>query len=89
MIPIDYSMSSIGGILVCKEDQGATPCQTPVIYPEKQQNTLAFFFQRPFYNIGYPVDLIYSWMMIPKAKLVRWDKIISFNDWTMQDDLRA
>ena len=20
-------------------------------------------------------------MMIPKAKLVRWDKIISFNDW--------
>ena len=80
MIPIEHSMNSAGGILVCKGDQGATACQTPVIYPEKQQNTFVFF-QRAFYNIDYPVDLIFSWMMIPKAKLVRWDKIISFNDW--------
>ena len=60
MIPIDHSMSSVGGILVCKGDQGATPYQMTVIYPEKQQNTLGFFFQRAFYNIGYPVDLINS-----------------------------
>ena len=42
MIPIAHSMSSVGGILVCKGDQGATLCQTPVIFSEKQQNTLAF-----------------------------------------------
>ena len=71
MIPIAHSMSSVGGILVCKGDQGV----------QKNSRSHLPFFQRTFYNIGYPVDLIHSWMMIPKAKLVRWYKNISFNGW--------